>query len=108
MGGLRLDSRQALALGGDSGPAVRSDDPEQSLLLRVVRHELPDMKMPMGQPQLAPEQIDILRRWVIEGAQWPSLEPGTAAKITSASEWWSLAPLRQLPSAHRHSRQLDR
>ena len=38
MEGLRLDSREALLRGGDSGPAIVPGKPDESLLIRAVRH----------------------------------------------------------------------
>jgi hypothetical protein len=36
-GGLRLDSREGLRLGGESGPAVVLGNPDESLLIRAIR-----------------------------------------------------------------------
>ena len=36
-GGLRVDSRQALLTGGESGPAIVPGDPDQSLLIQAVK-----------------------------------------------------------------------
>ena len=71
MGGLALDSGEALLRGGQSGPSVRVDAPEESLLLRVVRHQNEKMKMPMGQPMLSAGEIGDLAKWVADGALWP-------------------------------------
>src|SRR5438067_12002013 len=49
-GGLRVDSREGLLKGGDSGPALVPGDPAKSLLLRALRHEHPDLAMPAKQP----------------------------------------------------------
>ncbi len=38
-GGLRVDDRNGLIQGGNSGPAVVPGKPEESLLLQAVRHE---------------------------------------------------------------------
>src|SRR5215212_2775439 len=38
-GGLRLDSREAMLKGGESGPAIVPGDPDKSLLIRVLRRE---------------------------------------------------------------------
>src|SRR5262245_35402153 len=35
-GGLRLDSRDALLKGGDTGPAIIPGDPDRSLLIKAV------------------------------------------------------------------------
>jgi len=37
-GGLRLDSRESMLKGGDSGPAVVPGNPDASLLIKAVRH----------------------------------------------------------------------
>src|SRR5947207_1919046 len=42
-GGLRLTSRETLLQGGDTGPAVSLDNPEQSLLLQAVNYHEPKM-----------------------------------------------------------------
>lgn len=68
-GGLRLDSREALLHGGDSGPAVVAGDPDHSPLIEAVRHESLEMP-PDG--KLTDEQISNLVNWVKLGAPWPS------------------------------------
>src|SRR6266545_3987529 len=45
-GGLHLDTRDALRKGGDSGPGLVPGKPEQSLLLRALRHADESLKMP--------------------------------------------------------------
>src|SRR3954467_955380 len=42
-GGLRLDSRAALLKGGETGPAILPGKPNESLLLKAVRYEGPEM-----------------------------------------------------------------
>ena len=49
-GGLRLDSREAMLAGGDSGPAVVPGDPDGSLLVQAVRHADDTLKMPPNKP----------------------------------------------------------
>jgi hypothetical protein len=73
-GGLRVDDRNGLLVGGNSGPAIVPGDPETSLLLKRVNHKNPNRRMPKeGQP-LTEEQIAALRRWISEGAQWPPVK----------------------------------
>src|SRR5689334_8609762 len=47
LGGLRLDSRDAMVKGGKSGPALVPGSPEKSLLITAVEQTGP-LKMPMG------------------------------------------------------------
>jgi hypothetical protein len=70
-GKLRLDSREALLKGGDSGPAVVPGDPEKSLLIQAVRHTHKDVQMPPKE-KLKDEQIAALTRWVKDGAVLPA------------------------------------
>ena len=45
-GGLRLDHREGLLKGGDTGPAIASQKLEDSLLLKSLRHPDKDLLMP--------------------------------------------------------------
>ena len=44
--GLKVDSRASLMQGGDRGPAIEAGKPDQSLLVRAIRHADDDLKMP--------------------------------------------------------------
>src|SRR5262245_15199614 len=49
-GGLLLDSTQGIRRGGNSGPVIQPGDPENSLLIRALRHTDKKLKMPPGEP----------------------------------------------------------
>ena len=89
-GGLRLDSETGIRKGGNSGPLIDTASPEQSVLLRALRHSDKALKMPPGKP-LPPEVVADFEAWVRVGA------PVTAgeAKRTSAKQLWSLLPPRK-------------
>ena len=70
-GGLRLDSREALLLGGESGSAIEPGKPETSLLIQVVQRVPKVPAMPKKAAKLKPEEIDDLIAWVRAGAPWP-------------------------------------
>src|SRR4051812_12165732 len=70
LGDLRLDSREALLKGGNSGPAVVPGQPEESLLIRAVTHADERLKMPLAGGKLAEQEIADLRTWVKNGVQW--------------------------------------
>ena len=94
-GGLRLDSADSLARGGDRGPVVVPGKPRTSLLLTAVER-LGELKMPPTRP-LSKGEIAIFRRWIVGGAHWPSPTPGTIAprpgeRLRHAS-LWSLQPV---------------
>ncbi|MFO0951088.1 MAG: PSD1 and planctomycete cytochrome C domain-containing protein [Isosphaeraceae bacterium] len=90
-GGLRVDSRDALLRGGDSGPAIVPGDPESSRLLRAVRHDDADLAMPPGR-KLADREIEGLSRWIKAGAAWPSRTNPT--KGFAASRHWAFEPVK--------------
>src|SRR5437870_271653 len=68
-GGLRLDSREAMLRGGQSGPAIVPGDPEKSLIVIAVR-QAGSLKMPKG-GRLMPDQIEAIAQWIRSGAFWP-------------------------------------
>src|SRR5687768_12842008 len=74
-GGLRMDSREALVKGGDSGPAIVPGKPADSLLLQAVLHSKKDLEMPPKE-KLTTNDIAALRKWIEDGAPWPK---GTVA-----------------------------
>jgi uncharacterized small protein (DUF1192 family) len=67
--GLRLDSKQAVLKGGESGPAVVAGKVEDSLLITAVRHE-DGFEMPPGK-KLSKREITSLVTWIEKGAAWP-------------------------------------
>ncbi len=69
MGGLRLDSRDSLLIGGSRGPAVVPGDAKASLLVQAVQHK--DEKLTMPPTGKLPDgDLAILERWVDLGAPW--------------------------------------
>ena len=86
-GGLRLDRLAAALRGGDSGAAaVVPGRPETSYLLELVHHLDPERKMPPKGGKLPDEEIEILSRWIREGAVWPGQ---TSASTELKTDHWS-------------------
>lgn len=82
--GLRVDSRQALLEGGDSGErAVVPGDPERSLLVKAVRHEGDYHMPPRG--KLPDDAIAALTQWVQRGAPWPASSQPAAPPPSAAA-----------------------
>ena len=94
-GGLRLDRREALLKGGDSGPAIVVGKPGESRLVQFVRHQ--GKAMPKGKAKLAEAQISALVQWVEQGAPWPAGQP----KVVEAYDWakagehWAFQPVHK-------------
>jgi len=90
---LRLDSRAAIMKGSDTGPVVVPGDPDNSSLIKSVRHEL-DSKMPEKAPKLADEQIAALAEWVRMGLPWPENDkPKGLSKDDLVKNHWSFQPV---------------
>lgn len=84
-GGLRLDDRAAALKGGHSGPAIVPGDSKNSLLYEVLLgpvpspdpdddKDIPPMpKVKKGEEfkGLPKAQIDVIKRWIDQGANWP-------------------------------------
>jgi hypothetical protein len=86
-GGLSLDSRAAMLKGGDSGPAVDPKEPSRSLLLKAVRYEDPELRMPPPKEKgrLTREQIADLETWIRQGAVFP--ESPAASRKPEEQAW---------------------
>ncbi|MCH8290252.1 PSD1 domain-containing protein [Candidatus Poribacteria bacterium] len=71
-----IRSRKGMLKGGTSGePALMPGDPENSQIYLAVTWEDGNLEMPPKEnDRLAPEQIEILRKWIVAGAPWPNPE----------------------------------
>lgn len=74
-GALRLDAGILILRGGDSGAAVESAKPGESLLLQRVTTSDPETRMPKGSEPLSAEETELIRRWIEQGATVPEDEP---------------------------------
>jgi hypothetical protein len=102
-GGLRLTSRAEILKGGDTGPAIASGDPAKSLLIRAVRYESDELRMP-PKGRLADSQIADLEAWVNAGAVWPDVPVAQANPPTPGrpftdeqKRFWAFQPMRAPP-----------
>ncbi|MBO0857999.1 MAG: PSD1 domain-containing protein, partial [Chloracidobacterium sp.] len=88
--GLRLDLEESAKAKRRSGFPVIPGEPEKSLIIRRLTSADPDMVMPPPgtHRNVRPDQIEILRRWIAEGAKWGkhwSFEP-VARPITPTGQ----------------------
>src|ERR1700733_12399451 len=66
--GLRLDYRDGILEGGDSGAALVAGDPEKSLLFQSITHQDKDLKMPKDRAKLDDKVIADFAQWIKTGA----------------------------------------
>lgn len=74
-GGFRIDSRNGLLAGSDTGAPVVPGDPSHSLIVQAIRQENENFKMPPKGKKLSAEDINDIVRWIEIGA--PMLTPMT-------------------------------
>jgi cytochrome c553 len=70
-GDLRLDSREAALKGGETGPALVPGKPEESLMLRLIRHAEKDRDRMPPKEKLAAADVAAIEKWIASGAPWP-------------------------------------
>jgi len=113
-GGLRLDSRDFLRQGGESGPAIVPGNPQESLLLDALKHQTfempPDKKLPA-------HVVADFNRWIELGAPDPRDNPPSADEVAELSwntilnerrEWWSLLPVNPIaPPREQNENRID-
>jgi len=93
-GGLLLDSKAGWQRGGDSGdPIIVPGKPEESTLLKAVRHE-GGLEMP-PEKKLPASVIADLTTWIKAGAIDPR-DGVVAAKQKADHSWWSLQSLKDV------------
>lgn len=89
-GGLRLDERKFAERGGGSGKNLLLADPKTNELLRRVRSTVAAERMPSDAPPLPPQQIELLERWIAQGAAWSEPPEKAFESITAKQPWFDL------------------
>jgi cytochrome c553 len=105
MAGLRVDSREALLRGGETGPAIVPGEPEKSALVKVVQHAEGFPRMPRGRAKLPAADIEAVAQWIRDGAVWPASATDAAAPAPAVAHertitpeqraFWSFQPIRR-------------
>jgi hypothetical protein len=92
-GSLDLRLVRFMKLGGDSGTAINSEKPTDSLLIqRIISGE-----MPPGEAHMPAEKVETLKRWIEAGAKTDRPEPeqiGPGVPITAEDrDYWAFRPI---------------
>ena len=98
---LRLDLRHTILQGGTSGTIVSPGLSSESRLIDVVSGTDPEYSMPPEGDSVPPEAIEILRRWIDQGALGPE-DRSLAEKPIP----WSFNPIVR-PNTPRGERAID-
>lgn len=95
-GGLSLAERRLALAGGDHGPAfVPGSATASSMIRRLTGRDAP--AMPLDGDPLSAAQIDVLQRWIDQGAPWPVDAQDPDPRHVKARSHWAFQPLRKPP-----------
>ena len=99
-GALKLDSRDGMMVGGDSGPAIDPGNVQQSMLISAIRYESSEMP-PDG--KLSDQVIQDFEQWISAGAVDPRNDPGlqplasgvypSGVDLDAGRNFWAFQPL---------------
>lgn len=97
-GGLRLETREQLLQGGESGPGVVSHNSSQSHLWQAVNYD--GLEMPPEKKLTEPE-IEALQQWIDQGIAWPNETQLAAQRRTKSitdkdRAYWAFRPLEEI------------
>ncbi len=89
--GLRLDQKGPALRGGDDGKPewIPGKSAESPLIIRVTSADKDEVMPPKGE-RLTAEQVQILRRWIDEGAVWPE----SPTENTASKHWAYVPPIK--------------
>lgn len=98
--GLRLDTKQLMLLGGESGAAVVPGKPEESLLLQSMEHD--GLAMPPNR-KLSDRVINDFRKWLEMGAPDPRKTAAATVQSTvskadvkrARESFWAYQPVKK-------------
>ena len=91
--GFRVDRRVHLLKGGDTGlPAIIPDNPAGSYLIEVIKSSDPEIGMPPKGGKLFDDEVELLEKWIAEGAIWPGQMED---KIEEGTDHWAFKEIER-------------
>src|SRR5262245_48335974 len=93
---LRLDNKQLAMKGGISGAAIIPGKSAESRLMKRILGGGDETRMPLGGDPLKPGQIELIRKWIDAGADWPETPQSATRNPQSAipQHWAFVKPVR--------------
>lgn len=87
-----LFEEEAFASTESGLPAILPGDVKSSSFIQRLHEKDPELRMPYNKPALSKEEIDILTRWVKQGAQWGkhwAYKPIEKSEVPKSTLWAS-------------------
>jgi WD40 repeat protein len=91
--------RFLLEAGSSEEPAIVPGKPDASVLLARLRETDASVRMPQDDDPFTPQQIDLVRRWIAEGAKFDGADPATSYKSQMPPREHPAAPERYVHAA---------
>ncbi|UCS95681.1 PSD1 and planctomycete cytochrome C domain-containing protein [Echinicola marina] len=92
-----LFESEALSATKSGEPAIIPGHAEESEMIKRILHEDPEVRMPPEGPPLSQEEVDVLKKWINQGAKWEdhwSFIPPQQPEVPETSESdWSKNPI---------------
>ena len=93
--GFRVDSAKSLIQGGDTGEAVIPGKPADSFLMHAILGTNGATRMPPKDPRLSDAEVNLIHRWIEQGAKAPEGDlPPAPAEIKNRNHW-SFQPVQR-------------
>lgn len=86
-----LFREEALAKTKSGAYAIVPGDPGSSELIKRIKHSDPEERMPYKHDPLSDEEIDILKKWIKQGAEWGThwaYKPVEKQELPEANDPW--------------------
>ncbi|MFN0086550.1 MAG: PSD1 and planctomycete cytochrome C domain-containing protein [Blastocatellia bacterium] len=96
-GQLRMDVKGPAMKGGISGAVLVPGKSGESRMMARLLGEGGEARMPMGGDPLPPAQIETIRKWIDQGADWPEAEAAGAGANEPPKHWAYVKPARPAP-----------
>jgi hypothetical protein len=103
---LALDWRSGIRTETEHGTSVVPGKSDESLLLKVIKHQVEGLEMPDGGVKLEPGVIADFEKWINQGAHDPRVQPPSSKELEEATSWeatlqarkrwWSFQPIAAL------------
>ena len=103
-GGLRLDSREGMLAGGDSGTLFVPGDPDKSLLIQSLAHATKEAELHMPKDGAKFDQATLrdFKEWIRQGAPDPRDKPAPVLSpeqsweqaLATRKQWWCFQPVK--------------
>lgn len=100
---LAVDWRQGIRAETEHGTGVVPGNSDESLLLKVIKHQVEGLEMPEGGVKLEPGVIADFEKWINQGAYDPREKPPSSEELEEATSWeatlqarkrwWSFQPI---------------